>query len=85
MYTTKCRDVFRSPLADFQYVNHILGAKALTTKVGLTHMMKNLIWLYTNDINQTLPCSYDITDLRSDECMNFREDMKFNQVIAFVK
>jgi hypothetical protein len=66
------------PLADFQYVNHILGTKALTTKVGLTHMMKNLIWLHDRDINQTFPVSYDLTDLRNEECINFREDMKFN-------
>jgi hypothetical protein len=72
-------------LASFQYVNHILGAKALTTKVGLTHMMKNLIWQHDRDINETFPQSYDLTDLRSDETMSFREDFKFNQVISFVK
>lgn len=66
-------------------MNHILGAKALSTKVGLTHMMKNLIWLHDRDINQTFPCSFDLTDLRSEETINFREDVKFNQVIAFLK
>jgi len=51
LYTTKARDAFRMPLAEFQYVNHILGSKALTTKIGLTHMMKNLIWQHDRDIN----------------------------------
>lgn len=48
-------------------------------------MMKNLIWQHDRDINQTFPQSYDLTDLRSDETMSFREDFKFNQVMAFLK
>ena len=63
LYTAKVRDCFRMPLAKFQYVNHIIGAKALTTKVGLTHMMKNLIWKHDRDINMSFPVSYDISSL----------------------
>ena len=45
MYTTKSKDCFRIPnLCGIQHVNHFEGTKALTTKVGLTHNMKNLIW-----------------------------------------
>jgi len=51
LYATKSRDAFNVPLLDWQYVNHIGGAKAITTKVGLTHSMKNLIWKYYRDIN----------------------------------
>ena len=85
LYTTKSRDAFRIPLADWQFVNHILGSKALTTKVGLTHMMKNLIWQHDRDISETFPQSFDLSDLDSEETINFREDVKFNQVIALLK
>jgi hypothetical protein len=85
LYTTKSRDAFRMPLADWQYVNHILGAKALTTKVGLTHMMKNLIWQHNIDIGNTFPQSYDLSNLNSEETMNFKEDCKFSQVISVLK
>jgi hypothetical protein len=61
LYTAKSRDAFRVPLAKFQYVNHILGAKALCTKVGLTHMIKNLIWQHDRDIHRSFPASYDIS------------------------
>jgi len=44
LYTTKSRDAFRFQTAWFQQVNHFEGTKALTTKVGLTHNMKNLVW-----------------------------------------
>lgn len=45
LYTTKAKDIFRiSNLAASQHINHFEGTKALTTKVGLTHNMKNLIW-----------------------------------------
>ena len=78
IYTTKSRDAFRMPLASWQFVNHILGAKALTTKIGLTHMMKNLIWHHNIDIGNTFPQSYDLSNLDSEEVQNFREDCKFN-------
>lgn len=85
LYTTKSRDAFRMPLAPWQYVNHILGAKALTTKVGLTHMMKNLVWQHELDISNTFPQSFDLSDLESEETKNFREDCKFSQVLAVLK
>ena len=48
-------------------------------------MMKNLIWQYDRDISETFPQSFDLCDLKSEETINFREDAKFNQVVAFLK
>lgn len=74
------------PVAEWQYVNHILGAKALTTKVGLTHMMKNLVWQQDSiDVSNLFPQSFDLSNLQSEETQNFREDAKFSQVIAVLK
>jgi tubulin monoglycylase TTLL3/8 len=56
IYTTKAKDVFRiHNLAPSQHLNHFEGTKALTTKVGLTHNMKNLIWKHTIDIDCFFP------------------------------
>ena len=73
MYTTKAKDCFRiSNLAPSQHLNHFEGTKALTTKVGLTHNMKNLIWQHTSiDIDSFFPQSYDLSDLKGDEIKDF--------------
>ena len=59
LYTTKAKDCFRiNNLAPSQHLNHFEGTKALTTKVGLTHNMKNLVWerhLPTDDIDAFFP------------------------------
>lgn len=85
LYTTKSKDVFGIQLEDWQYVNHIGGAKALTTKIGLTHSMNNLIWQYDRDISETFPVSFDLSDTESEEFQNFRDDAYFGQVIATLK
>ena len=77
LYTTKSRDAFRFQTASFQQVNHFEGTKALTTKVGLTHNMKNLVWQHDVDINEVFPQSYDLTDLQSEEFKDFLNEMKF--------
>jgi hypothetical protein len=84
LYTTKSRDAFNVPLLEWQYVNHIGGAKALTTKVGLTHSMNNLIWQHDRDISLTFPCSYDLSDLDSEDAINFKQNAKFNQVLSLL-
>lgn len=72
MYTTKAKDVFRIPnLAPSQHINHFEGTKNLTTKVGLTHNMKNLVWKHSTDIDAYFPQSYDLSDLKGDEVKDF--------------
>lgn len=86
MYTTKAKDVFRiKNLAPSQHINHFEGTKALTTKVGLTHNMKNLIWEHSIDVDTFFPQSYDLSDLKGDEVKDFLEDFRFCQVVAFLK
>ena len=85
LYTTKSRDAFKWQTGSFQQVNQFEGTKALTTKVGLTHNMKNLIWNYDMDINEVFPQSYDLTDFESDEFKDFISEIKFGQLLAFLK
>ena len=52
LYSTKGKDCFRIPnLSLNQHLNHFEGTKGLTTKVGLTHNMKNLVWKHSLDID----------------------------------
>ena len=62
VYSTKARDAFKMPLPNDQYVNHIKGVQLLSTKVGLTHSMKNLVWNTNFDIGSVFPQSFDISD-----------------------
>lgn len=55
LYARKASHVFKIPLAPHQQVNHIFGQKSLTTKIGLTHSMKNLIWQHNLDIGRVFP------------------------------
>ena len=84
LYAKKVLDIIRIPLAPNQQVNAIIGQNALTTKVGLTHNMKNLVWIYNMDIGRTFPQSFDISDANSEEFKDFREDFKFTYVISFL-
>mmetsp|Transcript_5590 Transcript_5590/g.5107 ORF Transcript_5590/g.5107 Transcript_5590/m.5107 type:complete len:126 (+) Transcript_5590:436-813(+) len=43
-------------------VNHFLKNNLITTKVGLTHSLKNLIWWNTVDIDSFFPKSFDLTE-----------------------
>ena len=74
-------------MAQSQHINHFEGTKALTTKVGLTHNMKNLIWRHHNalDIDAFFPQSYDLSDLKGDEIKDFQEDFRYCQTIGFLK
>lgn len=85
LYTTKSRDTSRWQTASFQQINHFEGTKSLTTKVGLTHNMKNLVWQHFMDINDVFPQSYDLTDPSSEEFKDFLQEFKFGQLIAFLK
>ena len=77
LYCIYARDPFRMELSPTQYINHFQGTKGLTTKIGLTHNMKNLIWHHNIDIGTLFPQSFDLSDPGSDEFKDFKEDFKF--------
>jgi len=67
-----------------QVVNRILGEPSITTKVGLTHSMKNLVWRDNIDIGRVFPQSFDISDPLSEEFKDFKEDFKFTFIVSFL-
>ena len=85
LYTTKSKDAFKFQTASWQQLNHFEGTKTLTTKVGLTHSMKNLVWHHDMDINEVFPQSYDLTDFNSEEFKDFLSELRFGQMVATLK
>jgi len=59
-WTLKSKDINHNALKPGQYVNHFPKASAITTKVGLMHNLKNLIWFNNIDIETFYPRCYDL-------------------------
>jgi len=47
--------------------------------------MKHLVWQHDMDINEVFPQSYDLTDFESEEFKDFLSEMKFGQLVAFLR
>ncbi len=59
-WTLKSKDIDHNTLSDTQLVNHFNKAAAITTKVGLTHNLNNLIWFNNIDIDTFYPRCFDL-------------------------
>ena len=84
LYCRAKLDAFRIPHAPFQLINKIMGEGAITTKIGLTHNMKNLIWRENIDTGRVFPRSFDVSDQSTEEFKDFKEDFKFTFVTAYL-
>ena len=60
MWTLMTKDVPHNDLLSNQVANHFPTATSITTKVGLTHSLKNLIWFNSVDIDTFYPRCYDL-------------------------
>ena len=59
-WTLKTKEIDHNNLQPYQIVNHFYKATSITTKVGLTHSLKNLIWFNSVDIDTFYPRCYDL-------------------------
>ena len=59
-WTLKTKEIDHNNLEPYQIVNHFYKATSITTKVGLTHSLKNLIWFNSVDIDTFYPRCYDL-------------------------
>jgi len=66
-----------------QYVNHFEKNTLLTTKMGLSRSIRNLIWFENEDIDGYYPRCYDLNDIGDFD--DFMEDFKFEQAIATLR
>ena len=55
-----------------QIVNHFNKNAAITTKVGLLHSLKNLIWFNNVDVDEFFPRGFDLRD--KDERSDFTQE-----------
>lgn len=60
-WTVKIVDVESTALMEHQTVNHFPKTPLITSKVGLTHSLRNLFWFRNVDINTFYPRCYDLT------------------------
>jgi len=63
-------------------VNHFGKNNVITTKVGLTQSLKNLIWWNNVDVKTFYPNCFDLTEM--EELDDFMTDFKCIKVILFL-
>ncbi len=68
------KEIDYSSLQEYQVVNHFDKNGVITTKVGLCHNLRNLIWYNNVDIDTFYPRSFDMVE--SGETADFVEEFK---------
>ena len=64
-------------------MNHFPTATSITTKVGLTHSLKNLIWFNSVDIDTFYPRCYDLAI--KEELDDFIQEFKQVKAVSYIK
>jgi hypothetical protein len=82
-WVLKGKDINFGDLGDNQIVNHFDKATNITTKVGLHHSLKNLIWFNNVDIDQFWPRDFDMRD--KDERVDFVEEFQATKAESILK
>lgn len=82
-WVLKGKDIDHNTLNDSQIVNHFNKATAITTKVGLCHNLKNLIWFNNVDIDTFYPRCFDLAI--QEDLDDFTEEFKAIKAESYVK
>lgn len=82
-WVLKSKDIDHNQLNDNQLVNHFNKAAAITTKVGLCHNLKNLIWFNNVDIDTFYPRCFDLAI--QEELEDFIQEFKAVKAEGYVK
>lgn len=83
LWTLMTKDVKHNELSPHQIVNHFSTATSITTKVGLTHSLKNLIWFNAVDIDTFYPRCYDLAI--TEELDDFIQEFKQIKAVSYMK
>jgi tubulin monoglycylase TTLL3/8 len=70
-------------LKDFQITNHFMKNNVITTKVGLCHSLKQLIWWNNVAVDSFFPKCFDLTD--GAELDDFRQEYRFQRAESLLK
>ena len=82
-WTLMTKDIPHNDLQSHQLCNHFPTATSITTKVGLTHSLKNLIWFNCVDIDTFYPRCYDLAI--GEELEDFIQEFKQNKAVSYMK
>ena len=82
-WTLRARDLDHANHQNHQIVNHFCKSAAITTKVGLCHSLKNLIWFNNVEIDSFFPQCFDLSD--RDDFEDFTEQFKAIKAECMVK
>ena len=83
LWSLMTKDVAFNDLQPHQIVNHFQTATSITTKVGLTHSLKNLIWFNSVDIDTFYPRCYDLA--LGEELDDFIQEFKQLKAVSYMK
>eukprot|EP00826_Nyctotherus_ovalis_P036353 TRINITY_DN3214_c0_g1_i2.p1 TRINITY_DN3214_c0_g1~~TRINITY_DN3214_c0_g1_i2.p1 ORF type:complete len:671 (+),score=171.15 TRINITY_DN3214_c0_g1_i2:298-2310(+) len=81
-WTLRHRDLEYSKLQKTQMVNHFQRNGELSTKVGLLHNLKNLVWFDGTEVDALYPNAYDLADV---EVPDFVEEFKLTKAESVLK
>lgn len=82
-WTLKTKDIDHNLINDSQLVNHFNKATSITTKVGLCHNLKNLIWYNNIDVDTFFPSCFDLAV--NEDLDDFIEEFKAIKAESYVK
>lgn len=82
-WTLKTKDIDTNQLLPYQIVNHFIKATSITTKVGLTHSLKNLIWFNNIDVDTFYPRCFDMG--LPEEADDFIQEFKATKAQSYLK
>jgi tubulin monoglycylase TTLL3/8 len=70
-------------LKDFQITNHFMKNNVITTKVGLCHSLKHLIWWNNVEVDTFFPKCFDLTD--GAELEDFKQEYRFQRAESILR
>lgn len=82
-WSLKSDDLKGCKLEKHQYVNHFFQNTAITTKVGLLHNLRNLMWHQSLDVHTLFPRAYDLNEPRDMEM--FVQDFRYGVAEGLLK
>lgn len=82
-WSLKSDDLKGCKLEKHQYVNHFFQNTAITTKVGLLHNLRNLVWHQSLDVDTLFPRAYDLNEPRDMEM--FVQDFRYGVAEGLLK
>jgi tubulin monoglycylase TTLL3/8 len=76
------KDINREMLQKYQVINHFQKNNEITTKVGICHNLKSLIWKEKVDVDTFYPLCYEMIQTQIGD---FTDEFEFNRALSILK